>query len=149
MAYSTIPAAKAQLVDTTLPARAGLAGVLIAWGIPMDEPSANRERVYVGDATSIQREWAQLGRYRVDEDYMLPIYVEVYQEGDAQRTCEERMWAIVAEIEQAAVVDIALAGTLKWGVKPGPMDPKAFPYGDGWIAQVTVSLECSSRLQAT
>lgn len=147
MAYSTIPAAKSALL-TTLGARAGLTGVLLAWGVPMDEPSANRERVYIGDAVNVQRTWAQLGRYRIDEDYALHIFVEVYQEGDDQRTCEERMWAIVAEVEQAAVVDITLTGVLKWGAKPGAMDPKTFPYGDGWISQVTLNLECSSRIQA-
>lgn len=147
MAYSTIPLAKAQLL-TDLAARPGLAGVLLAWGVPSEVP-ANRERVYLDDATAVTREWAQLGRFRVDEWYTLKVVVEVFQEGDDQRTCEERMWTIVAEVEQTAVVDLTLAAVLKWGVKPGSMDPKCVPTGDGWLSFVTLSLECSSRLQAS
>jgi hypothetical protein len=147
MAYSTIPAAKAQLL-TTLSARPGLSGVLIVWGIPMDEP-ADRERVYVDDATSVAREWAQIGGFRIDESYDLKIHVEVYERGNDRRACEERMWAIVAEVEQAAVLDITLAGVLNWGAKPGSMDPRCFPWADGWLAQVTLNLECSGRIKAS
>lgn len=147
MAYSTIPAAKSRLM-TSLAARGGLAGVLIGWGVPMDEPE-DRERVYVDDATNVTREWAQIGRYRIDESYSLRVHVEVYQRGDDRRACEERMWAIVAEVEQTAVTDITLAGVLAWGCKPGQMDPKCFPWADGWLAQVTLNLVCSGRIQAS
>ena len=147
MAYSTIPAAKAQLL-TTLQARPGLDGVLVAWGLPAELPE-DRERVYVDDAINVDREWAQLGQLRIDEHYTLRIHVEVYQAGDDQRTCEERMWEIAAEIEQAAVLDITLAGVLNWGAKPGAMDPRCFAYADGWLAQVTLNLECSARIQAS
>ena len=147
MAYSSIPAAKAQLL-TTLQARPGLVDVLIEWGIPMEQP-ANRERVYVDDAVNVTRDWAQIGQFTIDEEYTLHIHVEVFQEGDDRRVCEERMWAIVAEVEQAAVLDITLAGVLKWGAKPGPMDPKCFPYADGWMSNVMLNLECGARLRAT
>lgn len=144
MTYSTIPAAKAQLV-TTLQARAGLAGVLVQWGMPAEVP-AERERVYVDDAVRVVREWAVLGRYRLDEAYSLLIVVEVFQEGDAQRACEERMWEIVAEVEHAAVEDLTLAGVLKWGAKPGAMEPKCLPAADGWLAFVTLRLDCKARI---
>ena len=147
MAYSTIPAAKDKLL-AALVARTGLSGVLLAWGVPTTEPE-DRERVYVDDATNVEREWAQLGQFRIDESYSLKIHVEVYQRGDDRRTCEERMWAIVAEVEQAAVLDITLANVLKWGAKPGAMEPRCFPWADGWLAQVTLNLECSSRINAS
>lgn len=145
MAYSTIPAVKASLL-TTLQARPGLAGVLIQWGIPMEEP-ADRERVYIDDPTNVEREWAQLGRYRVDESYDLHVHVEVSQRGNDRRACEERMYQIVAEVEQAAVV--APPGVLNWGIKPGPMDPRTFPFADGWLSQTTLNLACSGRIQAS
>ncbi len=144
MAYSTIPAAKAQLV-TTLQARPGLAGVLVSWGVPAKIPP-ERERVYVDDAIDVQRSWAALGQLRIDESYRLRIHVEVFQAGDDQRACEERMWAIVAEVEQAALNDITLANVLKWGAKPGAMDPKCQPAPEGWLAFVTLNLDCSARI---
>lgn len=147
MAYSTIPAAKSALL-TALQARPGLAGVLVQWGVPFEVP-ADRERVYLGDATGVTREWAGLGQFRIDEIYGLAVHVEVCMEGDDQRACEERMFAIVAEVEQAAVL-AAMSGTgLTWRAKPGPMNPLTFPFGDaGWISQVTLSLECHGRIQA-
>ena len=115
----------------------------------MDEPTDARERVYIDDAINVEREWAQLGQFRIDESYELKIAVEVYQEGDDRRACEERMWAIVAEVEQAAVLDVTLAGVLNWGAKPGTMNPRTFPWGEGWISQVVLQLECSARIQAS
>lgn len=147
MSYSTIPLAKAQLL-TTLQARAGLAGVLIEWGVPLEEP-ANRERVYIDDPVGVEREWAGLGQLRLDESYELQVPVEVYQAGDDRRATEERLWAIVAEVEQAAVLDLTLAGVLSWGVRPGMSDPKCFPWADGWMAQVSLRLFCSGRIQAS
>ena len=147
MSYSTIPDAKDKLLEA-LAARTGLSGVLLAWGVPTTEPE-DRERVYVDDAINVEREWAQLGQFRIDESYSLRVHVEVYQRGDDRRVCEERMWAIVAEVEQAAVLDITLAGVLNWGVKPGAVDPKTFPWADGWLSQATLSLECSGRIQAS
>ena len=147
MSYSTIPDAKDKLLEA-LAARTGLSGVLLAWGVPTTEPE-DRERVYVDDAINVEREWAQIGQFRIDESYSLRVHVEVYQRGDDRRGCEERMWEIAAEIEQAAVLDITLAGVLNWGAKPGAMDPRCFAYADGWLAQVTLNLECSARIQAS
>ncbi|HVE24811.1 MAG TPA: hypothetical protein VNC22_05385, partial [Sporichthya sp.] len=69
MAYSTIPAAKAQLL-TTLQARSGLAGVLVAWGLPAKLPEES-ERVYIDDAINVTREWAGIGSFVIDEEYTL------------------------------------------------------------------------------
>jgi hypothetical protein len=147
MAYSTIPAAKAQLL-TTLQARTGLASVLVAWGLPAQLPEES-ERVYIDDAINVTREWAGIGSFVIDEEYTLRVHVEVYQAGDDQRACEERMWQVVAEIEQAAVLDVTLANVLKWGAKPGAMDPKCQPTEDGWLAFVTLNLDCGARLRAS
>lgn len=147
MAYTTIPAAKAQIL-TTLAARAGLAGVLIEWGVPAKAPP-NREKVYVDDAVNVTREWAGLGQLRIDENYSLRVHVEVFGDGDDRRATEERMWAIVAEVEQAIVLDITLAGVLNWGAKPGSMNPQTAPTDDGWLAFVTLNFDCSARIQAS
>ncbi len=151
MAYSSIPAAKAQLL-TTLAARPALAGVLVAWGMPA-EPPPQREAIYILDAVNVQREWAQLGQLRIDESYTLRVLVEVYQEGecvgrDDQRVCEERMWAIVAEVEQAIVADLTLASVLAGPghAKPGPVDPRCFPVHDGWVAEAPLQIQCRARI---
>ncbi len=142
--YCTIPLAKAQIL-ATLQARAGLAGVLVRWGYPTESP-ADRERIFIDDATGVGRQWAALGQLRIDETYKLTIPVEVFQEGDDPMACELRMWAIVAEVERAVLNDITLAGILNWGTKPSSMDPKCFPSGDGWWSVVALTFDCSARI---
>lgn len=145
MAYSTIPAAKARIL-TTLTALGSLSGVLVAWGVPGEVPE-QRERVYIDDATDIRRDWATLGRYTLEENYGLQLLVEVYQEGDDQRACEERMWVIVALVERAVLTDITLAGTLKWGAKPGAItEQKTLPASDGWLSYARMRIDCGARL---
>lgn len=147
MAYSTIPDAKDGYI-TALQARSGLAGVLVEWGVPMEVP-ANRERVYVDDATNVDRQWVALGQNRLDEQYDLQVIVEVFQEGDDRRATELRMWAIVAEVEQCAVVDLRVA-VANWDVpKPRTDSPRLLPTGDGWLSTVTLLVECSARIHAT
>lgn len=146
MAYSTIPDAKDAYI-TALQARTGLSGVLVEWGLPMEVP-ANRERVYVDDATNVNREWIALGQARLDESYDLQVIVEVFQEGDDRRACELRMWAIVAEVEQTAVVSLRLS-VINWTIpKPRTDNPQLLPTGDGWLSRVLLLIECSARIQA-
>lgn len=147
MAYSTIPAAVDRLL-VVLAARAGLAGVLVADGLPVDLPSEN-ERVFVDDAINVRREWAQLGGYRIDESYTIKVAVETYMPGSDRAACRQRLFALIAEVEQAAVLDITLAGVLHWGVKPNAMDPKVLPTDDGWLGTVTLNLDCSARITAS
>lgn len=147
MAYSTIPAAKSALI-TLLQARPDLTGVLIDWGIPQQEPTDSRERVYVDDAINVKRDWIALGQLRLDETYAIQVAVEVYREGSDRRACEERMWAIVAEVEQTAVLSLRLPVTQWEAPRPEMGDPKTFPWGEGWCSNVLLELACSARIQA-
>src|SRR5215218_10858957 len=107
MAASTIPAAKAALL-TKLEARAGLADVLIAWSAPV-RPPMQSEAIYLDDAVDVEREWVSLGAQRLDERYTLQVRVETTAYGDGsdiRRAVEERMWALVAEVEQAVRDDL-------------------------------------------
>lgn len=151
MAYSTIPAAKAQIV-TTLAATTGLAGVLIQRGVPAEVPP-NPERVYVDNAVDIDRAWNMIGRRRLDESYTIRIPVEVYQDGDDQAATETRMWAIIAEVELALVADTTLAGVLNGntdrpsGVIPGGIDEQnSFAMPDGWVSQAVLRIDCAARI---
>jgi hypothetical protein len=147
MAYSTIPAAVDRLL-VVLAARAGLAGVLIVDGHAAELPSVN-EAVIVEDPTNWRGEWAQLGQLRIDESYTLRVYVETYMPGSDRAACRARLYALVAEIQQAVVLDIALAGIANWAAKPNGGDPKVLPTDDGWVGQVALQFDCSARIQAS
>lgn len=151
MSYSTIPAAKAQML-TTLSAVPGLAAVLVARGLPVDQPPA-RERVYIDNAVDIVRDWMMIGRKRLDESYTVRILVEVFLDGDDQQACEDRMWEIVALVELAIVGDITLNGVLNGntdrpsGVVPGGIeDQNSFAAPDGWISHAVLRIDCAARI---
>jgi hypothetical protein len=143
-AASTIPAAKAALL-TALQARAGLTGVDVRWGLPAQTPDVT-ERVYVGDADNIDREWAALGGQRVNEDYVLQVIVETFQFGDDQRATEERFWVLVNEVEQALRGDLRLAGTVREAGLDGVTDQKVGPTDEGWGATGVVRIRCQARI---
>lgn len=157
MAFSTIPQAKARLL-MMLQADAGLAGVFVERGMPVDSPP-QRERVYVDNAVDIHREWQMVGRTgitglpKLAEEYTVRIPVEVYQDGNAQAACEDRMWEVVAVIELAVMNNITLGGLLNGtsdrpaGAKPGDIEGQnSFAYNDGWFSQAVVRIDCGARI---
>jgi len=151
MAYSTIPAAKARIL-VVLDALPGLDGVLVQRGLPTDQPP-ERERVYIDNAVDISREWMMVGRRRLDESFTVRILVETFLDGDDQTAGEDRMWTIVAEIEQALILDLTLNGILTGnterpsGIKPGGIeDQNSFPAPDGWISHAVLRMDCAARI---
>jgi hypothetical protein len=146
MAYSTIPAAKAQIL-ATLQARPGLAGVLVRRVVPTGEVPPEPERVYVDDVVDISRDWAMLGLLKVDEEYTIKVLVEVWRDGDDPVACETRLFEVVAEVEQAIVSDVTLAGVfLQWAAKPALSEQRCLPGPDGWLAFATVDVLCKARI---
>ncbi len=153
--YSTIPAATDQLL-LTIAARLdqeAFADVELVDGVSGRLPSAD-EIVVVGDAKRWAQEWAQLGQFRIDESYTLEVFIETYfaSPNDApehRTTCRHRLFALIAEVQQAAVLDITLAGILNWGIKPNGGNPEVWPTDGGWVGSVTLNLDCSARIQAS
>lgn len=147
MAASTIPAAKAALLSA-LQARVALVDVVVAWGLPAKPPQQS-EAIYVDDAIDVERDWVSLGARRLDERYTLQVRVETIAYGDdsdLRQTVEERMWVLVAEIEQTVRDDLTLGGTL-YGTtaKPAGVEPLTFPTDTGWIAHALVRIDCMAR----
>jgi len=147
MAYSTVPAVKGALL-TILQGIGGLSGVLVARGVPA-EPPPQSERVYIDNAVEINREWAGIGQFKLDEEYIVRIPIEVYQPGNDQPACEDRMWQIVALIEQAIIADLTLNGILDGPghAKPaGCEDQNSFAAPDGWISHTVLRIDCKARI---
>ena len=147
MAYSTIPSAKAAIL-TALQAAGGLAGVLVARGVPA-EPPPQPERVYVDNAVDIERDWAGLGQLKQYEEYTVRIPIEVYQHGDDQAACEDRMWALVAVVEQAILADLTLNTVLAGPGHAQPAgieDQNSFAAPDGWVSHTVLRIDCKARI---
>lgn len=147
MAASTIPAAKAALLGA-LQARVALADCYVAWGLPA-KPPPQSEAIYVDDAVDVQREWVSLGAQRLDERYTLQVRVETIAYGDdsaLRQSVEERMWVLVAAVEQCVRDDLTLGGTL-YGTTatPAGVEPLTFPTDNGWIAHALIRIDCMAR----
>jgi hypothetical protein len=151
VAYSTVPQAKGALL-VALQAVGGLSGVLIRRGMPATQPP-EPERIYIDNAVDMSREWMMLGRMRLDESYTLRLPVEVYQDGDDQAACEDRMWTIIALIEAVVIADTTLGGLLNGntdrpsGMKPdGPDEQNSFATPEGWFSQAVLRIDCAARI---
>lgn len=144
MAASTIPAAQAFLL-AAIQARAGLAGVHRAWGIPATLP-AEPERIYVGDPIEVRREWAGLGGQRMEEFYTLQVHVETFLGGNDQQATGERFYAMVNEVEQIVRADNRLGGLVFVARPDGVGDPKTLPFDGGWAASGTLRVACEARI---
>ena len=95
MAASTAPAVKAQLL-TLLQADAALDGVGITYSDPAGE--ITQEALFFGRTLTGEKPDA-MGQRRQREEYDVEVYIYTAQDGNDPQACEERAWALVAELE--------------------------------------------------
>lgn len=141
MTATSAPAAKAGLL-TLLRARAALTGVQVEWAHPgqLIEP----ESVFLLGVQSDEVP-ATLGQQRRDETYTLEVAVTVHRPGDDPQACEERAWALAAEVEAAVRGDRTLNGAVsEWAMVQG-MTQQPFIEGEGRVCEIVVRVECRSR----
>lgn len=104
VSVSTIPAAKTAIL-AAIQSRAGLSTLnakgAITWSHPGDD--IQREAIFMASAEVESEEVVALRprRHIHDEKYVVPVWVDVVQEGNDPQTAETRMWALVGEVEQA------------------------------------------------
>lgn len=108
MSASTAPSVKAELL-TLLRADAGLAGVQIDYADP--GASIGQEEIFYGRTVETEKP-DSLGQRRQREAYDIEVYVYVAQDGDDPQACEERCWAIVAELENVVRANNSSSGAL-------------------------------------
>ena len=106
MPSSAIPDVKAALV-AGLEGEAGLSGVRISWGAPIE--NYPDEIVVLADATAPQ-EPRYLGRLKRRESIELTVYVDVNRRTTDQAATTERAFAIAAVLESYLRNDPSLAG---------------------------------------
>lgn len=140
---TTAPATKRALI-TILNARAGLSGVQVAYGYLNDSAQLQDENINVGKVR-FNQEWGALGNRRREESYRVELIIVVKREGDDQQGTEERMWAVLAEVEQALRADPTLGGAVRVSeLTEGDQDN--WPDSEGWFSQVTAQITCQASL---
>lgn len=130
---STAPAFKAALY-TALQARAGLSGVTISYGAPLNAP---REFIALADISG-EQEFAALGALRKNETYTLDIYCSVLREGNQQQACTERCFELAAEIEDELRTNPTMSSTVRVAELRSPFSLEE--YGSDQARQSILSL---------
>lgn len=139
--YSTAPAFKAALL-TALQARTGLSGVTLSYGAPLQGP---REFIALGDISGSQ-EFAALGAERKDETYILDVYVSVLREGNQQKTCTERCFALAAEIEDELRTNVTMTGTVRVAELLSPFQLEEFASDQARQSILTLGIQATERI---
>lgn len=149
-ARSTAPAAQANL-EQRLRDRAELADARVQIGLPADVPT-EPNRLYIASIDDLRRTGEPSGLAAsfgvTEETYTLSVLVECQRTGRNTRAAvTEKMWEIIAELEQELADDVELAD----GVDQAYVDaiPTAFtqPAVDGWIAKAVVSIHVAGVIR--
>jgi hypothetical protein len=138
---TSVPAAEAGLL-AALRSRAGLAAVQVAPAHPGKTIKA--EAVYLDDPSPVQRAAALGGRRRAEE-YSIEVVVSVLRKGNDLAGVKARMWALVAEVEEAVRADPTLGGAVLTA-QVGDIDPQSFRDPSASVAEATVKVACTARI---
>lgn len=138
---STAPAMKAALY-TALAARAGLSGVTISYGAPLQAP---REFIALADIDGSQ-EFAQLGALKKNETYTLTVYCSVLREGNQQQACTERCFELAAELEDELRTNPTMSGTVRVAELATPFTLEEFASDQARQSVLTLGITANERI---
>ncbi len=134
---STVPAAKAELLSL-LTAR--LPSVQVTWGPATIDSGQDPESISF-DETRLTSRPALEGR-RDRETYLLSLLVRVLQEGDDERTTEERCWVLVAEVKNTVRDNPSFGGLLDADVSE--VDQNNISRPEAWVSEALVRIRCEA-----
>lgn len=132
-------------------AKAALLTLMDAWDWPGTDPTVTwGERlpsgdqafqcVYMGDVRVEVRKIV-LGEPRHDEEFTLPIVIDVFQWGDDEQATEQRAWALYDSLISLLRANSTLAGTVhRWN--DIRVTPSNTPGPQQWRTLISVEVEC-------
>lgn len=147
---STIPAAKAELVELLDATNYPTSGTQVCYGEPKDFP---RVAIVVGDTFGTgdnEQTWAQLGARERDERYTFGLTVRVEVPGQTQQQATEAAFATFAVIE-----GVFRANPTLTNLSPQPRNFALevmgaqhieVPTDEGFMAQIVSGVRCVARI---
>lgn len=146
MAGSTAPAAKVALLGL-LNAAAGLDGVQVSY----THPGVSVEQESIFFLRTILDEVARsLGQQKRRESYIIEVVVTVARDGDDAQAAEERMWALVTEVENVlrpplgpgGAVSATLGGALNLWAEVEHVEQTPFIEAGQRVSEAIVNVRC-------
>lgn len=145
MADSTIPAAKAKLVEL-LTAALGDVGVL--WVGPAQEADVSQDMVWLGDLEQTEA-WHGLGAQKREESYLLDVYAQAYRQGDDPKNTELALLAIRDDVSTVLRAHKDLDGVLGgFGVASLERTRLDAPQlaEQGWVSRCLLQVRCTALI---
>ena len=148
---SSVPTARTNLYTGLL--------ALTADGQPLDNVGVYRtglwkeaqahDRIVILNAREVRREVMALSpQTPMREEYTLNVAVEVYRQGDGMQVVEDRLWAIITEVEQYVMSNKTLSGAVMQAL-PMQVDEQSGPSAtdeDTALAMATLQIQCRARV---
>jgi len=144
MASSSIPRAKAALVDILDAADWPAPRPTVSYGWPRD---IDRELVMIGGTADGEQRWTSFGPRRRDEEYRIEVAVQVIRPGLSQRQATERAFELLAviEAELRELPDLGLGVELIVAELAVPRLREG-PETEGYAALVTAGVGIRARI---
>lgn len=147
-AERTTANAAQKALETRLQAREDLAAAIVQIGLPAEEPTED-DRIYltaVDDLTRAQHPAGLAAGPKIfQESYTLTVLVETRHSGSRDEPqlrgeTNDRMWAIIAEIEQELADDHELADDVDQAYVQGIPIAFTVPAPEGWIGKAVAHI---------
>lgn len=117
----------------------------VMWGEPTEADDQPFDAVYFGNAGDIVLTHRVIGRPRADEEYRVPIVVDVRRYGDDEKATERRMWDLHDEIVGLLHNNLTLDGTIN---RMGDITtrPGSLPAGALWRSQCVIEVSVVAQI---
>jgi hypothetical protein len=137
--------------ETTIyPAKAALHALLgafswtgdsptVLWGPPSEDEDVTLDAVYQGTTVVEQIPFPGLST-RNDEEYTLPVVVDVRQYGDDEQATEQHAWEHVNDILTLLRANLSLSGTVS-RIGGFDLEMGSLPEPDKWRTQIVVRVQ--------
>lgn len=114
------------------------------------KPSGH-EFVVVQNAVAIAYEPVNLGGFRLDERYTIPVRIEVVKKGADLEAAETRMWELITIVAQTVMATKTLAGAVNSALPAGsPEGEDSGPLDDRSVAAgLTLNVACWAQVTLT
>lgn len=139
--FSSIPDVRATFLSQ-LQARAGLSGVSIDYGSPVN--ALEDEMIWLGDVSMIETAPTMAPTLPRDERWTQEVIISVAWSGDDQISAETRAFELYDEARSAILTDPRQSNTALW-VLPAGLELRSLSDANRVESRITWTVDCRAR----
>ena len=112
----------------------------VTWSQPTEhEDYGSYELIYMGDSPPIAETYRVLGHTRLDEEYTIRLFVDVYKYGDDEEATERRAYQLRDHVVSVVNLNQTLSGTVN-RVNGFLVTPANTPGGNTWHTRLLIEI---------